>query len=107
MKRGGSGGIVACVAIAVWSCSSGSSAPAGTSDAAVIDEGYLPTGDDGSEGCVLDGSPCPDAGACCAGVCSAGVCGATDACAPAGAACSTPDTCCSRACTASACADTD
>jgi hypothetical protein len=45
-----------------------------TPDAAVLHDGYPNVGDDGAEGCVLDGYPCPDAGSCCSGMCIGTIC---------------------------------
>jgi hypothetical protein len=59
----------------VLSCACGSSTTSTTTpDAAVLDDGYPNVGDDGAEGCVLDGYPCRDAGGCCSGVCIGTIC---------------------------------
>ncbi|HEY5242677.1 MAG TPA: hypothetical protein VIJ22_14455 [Polyangiaceae bacterium] len=90
--------------LAVASCTDAASTSDGGGDAAVIDEGRLPSGDDGAEGCVLDGYACGDAGQCCSGACVAGLCGEGGTCLPAGSGCTTSDACCSRECTAAQCA---
>lgn len=91
------------VAIAVASCSRAASTADAGADAADEVVGYPPTGDDGSEGCVPDGYPCGDAGACCSAACTGGVCGTGAACSIGGAPCTNADECCSRVCTAGEC----
>jgi len=92
--------------LVVASCDDEPTPSTGGGDAAVIDEGRLPSGDDGSEGCVLDGYACGDAGECCSGACSEGLCGTGEACLEAGATCTTRDQCCTRTCTSSICTGT-
>jgi hypothetical protein len=94
-----------CATLAAWSCSSGSGPGTASQDAAAEIVGYPPSGDDGSEGCVLDGYPCGDGGPCCSGVCSDGVCGAEGTCTPVGGPCESAGTCCSRVCTDAGCVD--
>jgi len=71
----------------------------------VVNKGRDASGDDGSEGCVLDGYACGDAGECCSGACSEGICGLGGTCLPPGAACMMPDECCTRLCVEGGCAD--
>lgn len=92
--------------LVVASCDDAPSTSSGGGDAAVIDEGRLPSGDDGAEGCVLDGYPCGDTGECCSGACSEGLCGTGESCLDAGATCTTQDQCCTRQCTSSVCTGT-
>lgn len=95
---------LACAALATWSCDDArSTVPAGV-DAAVLDDGRPASGDDGAEGCVLDGYACGDAGECCSGACTGGLCGLGGACVLVGGSCTTPDECCSRVCAGSLCA---
>ena len=95
-----------CAALATWSCDDARSPPPAGVDAAVLDDRRPASGDDGAEGCVLDGYACGDAGECCSGVCSDGLCGLGGTCVLAGGACATPDECCTRQCTSSVCTGT-
>jgi hypothetical protein len=67
-------GALLAAAIVVTGADGCSSSSTITPDAAVLDDGYPSMGDDGAEGCVLDGYPCPDAGSCCSGVCIGATC---------------------------------
>jgi hypothetical protein len=55
-------------------CSTTTTTTPTTPDAAVLDDGYPNVGDDGAEGCVLDGYRCPAAGTCCSGACIGAIC---------------------------------
>jgi hypothetical protein len=103
MSRRRARGVLVLAAAAVASCDAGAPQHAPGVDAEVLSDGRPAAGDDGGEGCVLDGYACVDASDCCSAVCSCGHCGSAAACAIDTALCSSDDDCCSRFCDGGVC----